>query len=105
MVDEGVRIPALVLRFRRAIIIAFQLTVVVVANLVAFHLRFDNGVPPWAAIVWWQALPWLVAIRAITFIPFPLYEGFLRYSSLHDLRALVSAVSHNMILFFRFVTI
>ena len=48
------------IRFRRALIISFQLAVIVVANLIAFELRFDTGVPPWAAIILWQTLPWLV---------------------------------------------
>jgi FlaA1/EpsC-like NDP-sugar epimerase len=103
MRDEGVRVLAIVIRFRRAIIIAFQLLVMVAANLLAFQLRFDNGVPLWAAILCWQTLPWLVAIRAAVFIPFRLYEGFWRYTSVHDLRALVSAISVSSILFYAFV--
>jgi FlaA1/EpsC-like NDP-sugar epimerase len=103
MRDEGLRVLAVVVRFRRALIVAFQLLVMVAANLIAFQLRFDNGVPAWAAIVCWQTLPWLVAIRAATFVPFKLYEGFWRYTSVHDLRALVSAISVSSVLFVLFV--
>ena len=103
MREQPIPVPAIVIRFRRALIVAFQLLVMVAANLIAFQLRFDNGVPPWAAIVCWQMLPWLPAIRAATFMPFRLYEGFWRYTSIHDLRALVSAISVSSILFYAFV--
>src|SRR4051812_17189083 len=103
MRDEGVHVLATVIRFRRALIVAFQLLMIVAANLIAFQLRFDNGVPGWAVIICWQTLPWLVAIRAATFIPFRLYEGFWRYTSVHDLRALVLAISSSSMLFFVFV--
>src|SRR2546423_1825107 len=103
MRDERIPAPAIVIRFRRAFIVAFQLLMMVAANLIAFQLRFDSGVPPWAAIICWQTLPSLIAIRAATFIPFRLYEGFWRYTSVHDLRALVSAISASSLLFFLFV--
>ena len=103
MHDKGLRMIAVAVRFRRALIITFQLLVIVVANLVAFELRFDTGVPPWAAIILWQTLPWLVAIRALTFVAFRLYEGFWRYTSVHDVRALVSAIASSSILFFLYV--
>ena len=87
------------LRFRRLLIIPVQLALVVVSNRLALDLRFDNAVPQWALASWWQMLPWLVAIRAITFIPFRLYEGFWRYTSIYDLRALVGGVSISSFIF------
>ena len=103
MRDDASSLIGVVIRFRRAFIVAFQLLVIVAANLLAFQLRFDSGLPPWAVIVYWQTLPWLLAIRAATFLPFRLYEGFWRYTSVHDLRALVSAISLSSILFVLFV--
>jgi len=103
MRDDSLPVIAVLIRFRRAFIIAFQLLVIVAANLLAFQLRFDSGLPPWAVIVCWQTLPWLVVIRAATFLPFRLYEGFWRYTSVHDLRSLVSAISLSSILFVLFV--
>ncbi len=90
-------------RFRRALIIAFQLVVMVIANLVAFELRFDTGIPSWASIILWQTLPWLLAIRALTFASFKLYEGFWRYTSVHDVRALASAIMTSSLVFFLYV--
>jgi FlaA1/EpsC-like NDP-sugar epimerase len=88
------------LRFRRAVIIPVQLLLVVIANRLAFDLRFDSGIPQSALTAWWQMLPWLVAIRALTFIPFRLYEGFWRYTSIYDLRALLGGISVSSFLFF-----
>ena len=45
-------------------------------------------------------LPWLVAVRAFMFVPFRLYEGVWRYTSLYDLRALVGGIGVSSGLFF-----
>jgi FlaA1/EpsC-like NDP-sugar epimerase len=76
----------------RFLTIAVQLLLVVASNVAAFMLRFDGSVPPWALVVFWQMLPWLVAIRGLMFFPFRLYEGLWRYTSLYDLKALTGAV-------------
>src|SRR5690606_36655705 len=50
----------------------------------------------------WQTLPWLVAIRALTFIPFRLYQGLWKYTSLYDLQALFAGIASSSALFFAF---
>src|SRR3954464_7811444 len=103
MHDKAIRVIGTAIRFRRTLIVVFQLVAIVVANLIAFELRFDTGVPPWAAVILWQTLPWLVAIRAVAFASFKLYEGFWRYTSVHDVRALVSAIATSSLVFFLYV--
>ena len=93
----------LVLRFRRLFSLVVQVGLVVLANRSAFALRFDAATPPWALDVFWQTLPWLVAIRALTFVPFKLYEGLWRYSSLYDLQALVGGVLTSSLLFVAYI--
>jgi FlaA1/EpsC-like NDP-sugar epimerase len=90
-------------RYRRAVIIPVQIGLVVASNWLAFELRFDGAIPAWAWLSCLQMLPWLVAIRALTFVPFRLYEGFWRYTSVYDLRALVGAVGVSSLLFFGLV--
>src|SRR5512144_2450414 len=87
-------------RFRRPVVIAAQIVAVIFSNWFAFALRFDNQVPLWAAQAFLQMLPWLVVIRALTFIPFRLYEGFWRYTSLWDLRNISIAVLSSTALFY-----
>jgi len=88
---------------RPTISFLFQLLIALVVNRVAFALRFDNAPPPWAIDAFWQMLPWLVAIRAFVFIPFRLYEGLWRYTSIYDLRALLSGVTVSSVLFYLLV--
>src|SRR5678815_129658 len=96
------RIKRSMLPFRPAIFLIFQVLMAIVANRVAFALRFDSGAPVWAMHAFWQMLPWLVAIRALTFIPFKLYEGLWRYTSIYDLRAIAGSVTVSSAIFFLF---
>ena len=102
MSDALTRTVRLILRFHRAIVIVLHLAAVVAANWLAFLLRFDGRVPAWAVETFWQTLPWLVAIRALTFIPFRLYQGLWKYTSLYDLQALFAGIATSSALFFLF---
>jgi FlaA1/EpsC-like NDP-sugar epimerase len=93
-------IQAILLRYHRVFAIGAQLVLIVAANYVAFLLRFDGNVPAWAMQAWWQMLLWLVAIRVLTFIPFRLNEGLWRYTSVHDLLAIIGAVAVSTAAFY-----
>jgi FlaA1/EpsC-like NDP-sugar epimerase len=86
-------IQSILLRYHSFFSISIQLLLIVAANYCAFLLRFDANIPPRAIDVWWQMLWWLVVIRVVTFIPFRLNEGLWRYTSVHDLLSIVSAVA------------
>ena len=86
-------------RLDRPLAVAIQLALMIASNRVAFLLRFDGDVPPFGDEAFWQMLPWLVAVRAFVFVPFRLYEGFWRYTSLYDLRALASGIAVSSGLF------
>lgn len=100
MSDALTRLAAVVLRFHRTIVVAVHLAAIVVSNRLAFLLRFEGDAPHWAIDAFWQGLPWLVAIRALTFIPFRLYEGLWKYTSLYDLKALFAGIAVSSSLFF-----
>jgi FlaA1/EpsC-like NDP-sugar epimerase len=87
-------------RWHRPLAIALQMALVVLSNWLAFLLRFDGDLPPLARIAFWQMLPWLVAIRSLLFVPFRLYEGLWRYTSLYDLRAIAGGVAGSSLIFF-----
>jgi len=101
-VSERTPLQDFVLRFRRVPSIVVQLALVAVCNRLAFWLRFDNGAPSWALSAFWYGLPWLLVIRALAFIPFRLYEGLWRYTSIYDLQALIGGVSLSSIAFYGF---
>jgi FlaA1/EpsC-like NDP-sugar epimerase len=85
---------------RRLLSIALQLGLVVLSNRIAFWLRFDGDVPHRANEAFWLTLPWLVAIRAFTFIPFRLYEGLWQHTSIYDARAIAGGTCASSLIFF-----
>ena len=64
----------------------------ILANDLAFGLRFDGSIPDVEWGIFLQALPWLVrSVRAVFFL-FRLNEGLWRYTSLWDLQNIVIGV-------------
>ena len=81
---------------RRLPIALLHLGLAALANYIAFWLRFDSPVPRWE---FYHALPALLAIRALLFVPFRLYEGLWRYTSIEDLRNIIAGVGLSTITF------
>jgi FlaA1/EpsC-like NDP-sugar epimerase len=83
------------LRFRRVPIVLVQLALVAVANYAAFLLRFDGHLPDQAWRAFEQGLPVLLVLRGAAFLPFRLYEGLWRYTSLYDLGMLAGGIASS----------
>jgi len=91
--------PTWILRFRRASIVAAQLALMAFSYWAAFQLRFDSHLPDWAFSAMIATLPWLVLIRATTFLPFRLYEGLWKYSSVYDMQMLLAGIATSSVVF------
>lgn len=89
-----------VLRFRRVISVVLHAALVVLANVIAFQLRFDGDVPDSYAAMGMRLLPWLIVVRLLSFIPFRLFEGLWKYTSLWDLRNILLGVGVSTVVFY-----
>src|SRR5215470_5277507 len=81
------------------VLLLLHLVMAGLANYWAFWLRFDGHIPPQYVELWKWGLPVLVAIRLVIFFPFRLYGGLWRYTSIHDLRRILVAVSTGTLIF------
>src|SRR5437016_719441 len=97
--SEGIGMLEGLLRYRRILTSVIQVALIILANYLAFLIRFDGVIPEPTLTLWRQMLPWLVVIRALTFIPFRLYEGLWRYTSIWDLCHILAGVLTSSLLF------
>lgn len=90
---------ALLIRYRRPLIVVFHAALVAASLVAAFLLRFDMLVPSesWSALL--KALPVLLAIRLLLFAVFGLFEGLWRYVSVKDLVSIGKATLAGSVLF------
>jgi FlaA1/EpsC-like NDP-sugar epimerase len=80
-----------ILPYRRPIVVALHLLVIVIANYLAFDLRFGNPMPAEQFLNFVTMLPWLLVIRGFIFLPCGLYAGMWRYTGIWDLRNIIVA--------------
>ncbi|WP_447979343.1 polysaccharide biosynthesis protein [Candidatus Nitrospira bockiana] len=96
----GGRLTALVLRWRRPLIVILDIALIALANYLAFWLRFDGLIPATEKRLFLQMLPWLVVIRGLAFFVFRLNEGLWRYTSIWDLQRIVGGVLTSTVAFY-----
>jgi FlaA1/EpsC-like NDP-sugar epimerase len=79
-------------RLGQYVSVLLQLALVVAANRAAFALRFDGHEPAWALAAWSSMLPWLLVVRGGTLAALRVSQGMWRYTSMYDLKMIVTAV-------------
>jgi FlaA1/EpsC-like NDP-sugar epimerase len=89
-----------VLRHRGVLVVATQLTLIALANLTAFLLRFDGAIPPPYGRLALQGLPFVLLVFGAGLWVFGIQRGLWRYVGLHDLgRILWASVAGSAALY------
>ena len=85
--------------FRRSVSLAVHAALIACSVQAAFWLRFDGDIPAETAALASRTLPLLLLVRVLVFIPFRLFDGLWRYTSLWDLRTIVAGTITSSVLF------
>jgi FlaA1/EpsC-like NDP-sugar epimerase len=85
---------------RAAILVLAHVAMIVLANQLAFWLRFDGPVPEEQRPFDTSLLPLVILVRLLVFIPMRLHEGVWRYASIWDLRRIVTGVGISSLLLY-----
>ena len=93
-------VKEIVIKSRRPLIVGFHLVLIVLANYLAFLIRFDGVLTPDVMSLFTKMIPWLVVIRGLTFVPLQLYKGLWRYTGIWDLRNVIVGVIGSTVLFY-----
>jgi FlaA1/EpsC-like NDP-sugar epimerase len=91
---------AIVIKFRRPLIVGFHIVLIALANYFAFWIRFDGAIPDTEFALMVKMIPWLILIRGLMFVPFQLYKGLWRYTGIWDLRNVIGGVIGSTIVFY-----
>ena len=85
-------------KYRRLYVVLLHVAIVAVANYGAIWLRFDGNIPADEYALLMRMFPWICAVQALSFIPFRLYEGLWRYTSITDLANIICAVCFSEVM-------
>ncbi|OQW37817.1 MAG: hypothetical protein A4E19_12415 [Nitrospira sp. SG-bin1] len=96
-------LSSFVLRWRKPIIVMLDVGLIILANYLAFGLRYDGSIPAGEIRTFEQTILALVAIRGVAFALFGLNEGLWRYTSIWDLQNIIGGVLTSTVAFYGWV--
>ncbi|MGE0644378.1 MAG: polysaccharide biosynthesis protein [Nitrospira sp.] len=96
-------LPPLIMKWRKPIIVVFDLALIILANYLAFALRYDGNIPEKDLLTFEQTVLILVGIRGVAFALFGLNEGLWRYTSVWDLQNILKGVLVSTVVFYGWV--
>ena len=90
-------------KYRRFLLMVFDMTLIVLANYLAFWLRFDGQISLNSYEHFIDMLPWLIVIRGASFMFFRLNEGLWQYVSIWDVKKILVGVLSGTFIFYGIV--
>ena len=90
-------------RYRQIVLMVMDVGFIVMANYLAFWLRFDGQISESAYQLFTGMLPWLIVIRGVSFMFFRLNEGLWRYVSIWDVKKILVGVLAGTVAFYGMV--
>lgn len=90
-------------RYRQIVLMILDVGFIVMANYLAFWLRFDGQISESAYQLFTGMLPWLIVIRGVSFMFFRLNEGLWRYVSIWDVKKILVGVLAGTVAFYGMV--
>lgn len=93
-----------IVKYRRLVVILILLMQAVLANYLAFIIRFDFALPTVYLDKFLSYLPILLLIRLVFSLHFGLHKGLWRYASISDLIKIVNSATLGCIIFFLTIT-
>ncbi|MBI4687493.1 MAG: polysaccharide biosynthesis protein [Nitrospirae bacterium] len=85
---------------RRVIVTLFHIAETVLANYLAFFIRFEANIPLFFLSMAFTYLPVLIILRLIFYVRADLYKGIWSYSSVGDMVKIVKSVTIGSAVFF-----
>ena len=89
-----------IVQHRRIVVTLIFLLHVVIANYLAFLIRFDAHIKPDYLEMFLQYLPFLICFRLIFYLQGGLYKGLWRYASITDLVKIIKSSTLGSCIFF-----
>jgi FlaA1/EpsC-like NDP-sugar epimerase len=93
-------VEKIIINYRRLILIMIHLVHVVLANYLAFVIRFESIISPEYLNMFAYSLPLLALIRIIFFLQGGLHKDLWRYSSINDMIKIVRSTFMGSTVFF-----